>query len=100
MRAVQDELGRSRAARRGPGHPHADSGAEAAKIYRVDGRWYIFFAQWFRPDPRQPDDPGADRGDRKQIVLRSKTDSIYGPYDLKVVYERGNGVIRSCSQGR
>jgi beta-xylosidase len=74
-------------------------GAEAAKIYRVDGRWYIFFAQWFRPDPRRPGHPDADQGDRKQMVLRSKTDSIYGPYDTKVVYERGNGVIRSCSQG-
>jgi beta-xylosidase len=78
---------------------HTGLGAEAAKIYRVNGRWYIFFAQWFRPDPRRPSDPAADKGDRKQMVLRSKTDSIYGPYDLKVVYERGNGVIRSCSQG-
>jgi beta-xylosidase len=33
------------------------------------------------------------------VVLRSKTDSIYGPYEKKVVFERGNGVIRSCSQG-
>ena len=78
---------------------HAGAGAEAAKIYRIDGRWYFFFAQWFRPDPRRPDVAGADRGDRKQMVLRSRTDSIYGPYDVKVVYERGNGVIRSCSQG-
>jgi len=78
---------------------HHGPGAEAAKIYRHDGRWYIFFAQWFRPDPRRPDDPSASEGDRKQMVLRSKTDSIYGPYELKVVYERGNGVIRSCSQG-
>ena len=78
---------------------HTGLGAEAAKIYRVDGRWYIFFAQWFRPDPRRPDNPAADKGDRKQMVLRSRTDSIYGPYELKVVYERGNGVIRSCSQG-
>lgn len=78
---------------------HSGMGAEAAKIYRVDGRWYIFFAQWFRPDPRQPDDPRANPGDRKQMVLRSRTDSIYGPFDLKVVYERGNGVVRSCSQG-
>ena len=78
---------------------HVGTGAEAAKIYRVEGRWYIFFAQWFRPDPHRPDDPDADSGDRKQMVLRSKTDSIYGPYELKVVYQRGNGVIRSCSQG-
>ncbi|MHB8899881.1 MAG: glycoside hydrolase 43 family protein, partial [Thermoguttaceae bacterium] len=74
-------------------------GAEAAKIYRIDGTWYLFLAEWYRPDPRLPDDPEADKGDRKQIVLRSKTGSIYGPYDKKVVFERGNGVIRSCSQG-
>ena len=77
---------------------HRGSGAEAAKIYRIDGRWYIFLAQWFRPDPRRPSDM-ASSGDRKQLVLRSKTESIYGPYEVKVVYERGNGVIRSCSQG-
>jgi len=74
-------------------------GAEAAKIYRINGTWYIFLAEWYRPDPRRPDDPTADKGDRKQIVLRSKTGSIYGPYEKKVVFERGNGVIRSCSQG-
>jgi len=78
---------------------HRGPGAEAAKIYRIDGSWYIFLAQWFRPDPRRPDHPDASPGDRKQLVLRSKTDSIYGPYELRVVYERGNGVIRSCSQG-
>ncbi len=78
---------------------HYGRGAEAAKIYRHDGRWYVFFAQWFRPDPRRPEDPNASPGDRKQMVMRSKTDSLYGPYELKVVYERGNGVIRSCSQG-
>jgi beta-xylosidase len=74
-------------------------GAEAAKIYRVDNQWYVFLAQWFRPDPDPPDHPNADPNDRKQIVLRSNTDSIYGPYEMKIVYQRGNGVIRSCSQG-
>jgi len=78
---------------------HRGPGAEAAKIYRIEGRWYVFLAQWFRPDPRRPDHPDADAGDRKQLVLRSTTDSIYGPYETKVVYERGNSVIRSCSQG-
>ncbi|HUT92939.1 MAG TPA: glycoside hydrolase 43 family protein [Thermoguttaceae bacterium] len=78
---------------------HHGPGAEAAKIYRIDGRWYVFLAQWFRPNPRKPDDPRADAGDRKQLVLRSRTDGIYGPYEVKVVFERGNGVIRSCSQG-
>ncbi len=78
---------------------HTGLGAEAAKIMRIEGRWFIFFAQWYRPDPRRPDDPRADSGDRKQLALRSKTDSITGPYDLRVIMERGNGVIRSCSQG-
>jgi beta-xylosidase len=78
---------------------HQGVGAEAAKIYRIDGRWYFFLAQWFRPDPRRPNHPDAAPGDRKQLVLRSKTDSIYGPFEKKIVYERGNGVIRSCSQG-
>jgi len=77
---------------------HRGTGAEAAKIYRIGGRWYIFLAQWFRPDPRRPS-PEASSGDRKQLVLRSTTDSIYGPYEQKVVMERGNGVIRSACQG-
>jgi len=76
---------------------HRGMGAEAAKIYRIDGQWYIFFAQWFRPDPRQ--DPAAAKGDRKQMVFRSTTDRVTGPYELRTVYERGNGILRSCSQG-
>ncbi len=78
---------------------HRGEGAEAAKIYRIGGRWYVFLAQWFRPDPDAPDHPYADPNDRKQVVLRSTTESIYGPYEMKIVYQRGNGVIRSCSQG-
>lgn len=74
-------------------------GAEAAKIYKFDGTWYIFLAEWFRPDPRKPEHPDADDGDRKQLVLRSTSGSIYGPYEKKVVMERGNGFIRSASQG-
>jgi len=74
-------------------------GAEAAKIYKIDGTWYLFIAEWHRPDPHRPDDPASDDGDRKQVVLRSTTDSIYGPYEKRVVMQRGNGVIRSCSQG-
>jgi beta-xylosidase len=74
-------------------------GAEAAKIYKIKGTWYIFLAEWYRPDPRKPDHPDAAENDRKQIVLRSRTGSIYGPYDKKIVMERGNGIIRSCSQG-
>ncbi len=74
-------------------------GAEAAKIYKIDGIWYIFMSEWYRPDPRKPNDPQADKNDRKQIVLRSTTNSIYGPYEKKIVFERGNGFIRSSSQG-
>ncbi len=74
-------------------------GAEAAKIYKFEGTWYLFMAEWYRPDPRKPDNPEADSGDRKQIVLRSTSGSIYGPYEKKVVFERGNGIIRSSSQG-
>ncbi len=80
-------------------HVYTGEGAEAAKIYKIDGTWYLFLSEWYRPDPRRPDDPAADRNDRKQIVLRSTTDSIYGPYEKRVVLERGNGVVRSCSQG-
>lgn len=67
-------------------------GAEAAKIYKFEGTWYLFLSEWTGK-------PGTPAGDRKQIVLRSKTDSIYGPYEKRVVLERGNGVERSCSQG-
>ena len=79
-------------------------GAEAAKIYRFDGTWFLFLAEWYFPgDGMPPDDIGAIRngqeGDRKQIVLRSRTNSIYGPYDKRIVLERGNGINRSCSQG-
>lgn len=74
-------------------------GTESAKIYRVNGVWYIFFTEWYRPDPRRPDHPDANPNDRKQMVMRSTTDSIYGPYESKVVYERGNGVLRSACQG-
>ena len=47
---------------------HRYAGAEAAKIYRVDGKWYIFISQWYFPDPARPDHPQAYPGDRKQIV--------------------------------
>lgn len=59
-------------------------GAEAAKIYKINGVYYIFLAEW-----RQ--------SDRKQIVLRGK--SLYGPFERKVLMERGNGVHRSVCQG-
>lgn len=59
-------------------------GAEAAKIYKIDGYYYIFMAEWIQ-------------GDRKQIVLRGK--SIYGPFERRIVMERGNNVVRSVCQG-
>ena len=74
-------------------------GAEAAKIYRFDGTWYIFIAEWYFPDNGKPASATRQEGDRKQIVLRSTTESIYGPYEKKIVLERGNGIERSCSQG-
>ncbi len=73
-------------------------GAEAAKIYRFDGIWYIFMAEWFYTDPENPGEIPSAQNDRKQVVLRSK-DSIYGPYEKKIVLQRGNGIERSCSQG-
>lgn len=59
-------------------------GAEAAKIYKIGGNYYIFMAEWIE-------------GDRKQIILRGK--SIYGPFESRIVMERGNGVSRSVCQG-
>ena len=49
------------------------SGAEAAKIYKIDGTYYIFLAQWID-------------GDRKQLVLRGT--SPYGPFERKIIMER------------
>jgi len=59
-------------------------GAEAAKIYKIDGTFYIFLAEW-------------RENDRKQIVLRGE--SIYGPFERKVVMEKGSVVDRSVCQG-
>jgi len=74
-------------------------GSEAAKIYKIEGTWYIFISEWYKPDPRKSESPEVSINDRKQIVLRSTTKSIYGPYEKKIVLERGNGIARSCSQG-
>jgi beta-xylosidase len=67
-------------------------GAEAAKIYKIDEKWFIFISEWDTIS-------GGKRIDRKQIALRSKSNSIYGPYDKKVLLEKGNGFKRSTSQG-
>ena len=73
-------------------------GAEAAKIYKIADIWYIFLAEWFINDSGTPPGIANPKNDRKQIVLRSKG-SIYGPYEKKIVLEKGNGFERSCSQG-
>ena len=74
-------------------------GAEAAKIYKLNKTWYIFMAEWFIENGEDSNKRVSPKNDRKQIVLRSKSESIYGPYEKKIVLERGNGIERSCSQG-
>lgn len=59
-------------------------GTEAAKIYKVDGYYYLFMAEW-------------RDNDRKQIVLRGK--SLYGPFERKVVMEKSRPEERSVCQG-
>ena len=59
-------------------------GAEAAKIYTINGYYYIFFAEWID-------------GDRKQLVLRGK--SMYGPFERKILMEKAAGARRSVCQG-
>ncbi|WP_396600645.1 glycoside hydrolase 43 family protein [Algibacter sp. R77976] len=74
-------------------------GAEAAKIYKIEGVWYIFLAQWTMGDTSTKPGVKNPKNDRKQIVLRSK-ESIYGPYEVKTVLEKGTAFNnRSCSQG-
>lgn len=73
-------------------------GSEAAKIYKINDIWYIFMAEWFYTDPENPGKIPSPENDRKQVVLRS-SESIYGPYEKKILLERGNGFDRSCSQG-
>jgi beta-xylosidase len=75
-------------------------GAEAARVYKIEGKWYIFLAQWTIGDPSTLPGVKNPKNDRKQIVLRSKTNSIYGPYDVKTVLEKGTAFNnRSASQG-
>ncbi|WAJ72021.1 glycoside hydrolase family 43 protein [Catenovulum adriaticum] len=74
-------------------------GAEAAKIYKIDGTWYIFMAQWTMGDKSTKPGVKNPKNDRKQLVLRSD-DSIYGPYEVKTVLEKGTEFNnRSASQG-
>ncbi len=69
---------------------YVEQGAEAAKIYKVNGLFYIFISEWTT-------DEAGRKLDRRQIVLRSK--NIDGPYERKVLLEKGNGTDRSCCQG-
>ena len=62
---------------------------EAAKILKIDGLYYIAAIDWITRPGEKPD--------RKQIILRSK--SIYGPYQRRVVMERGKAFDRSACQG-
>ncbi len=62
--------------------------SEAAKIMKINGMYYIATIDWFATDGKP---------DRKQIILRSK--DIYGPYERRIVMERGNGFDRSACQG-
>ena len=74
-------------------------GAEAAKIYKINGVWYIFMAEWYLGDRSTKPGVKNPKNDRKQIVLRS-TESIYGPYEKKIVMEKGSIFgHRSASQG-
>tara|TARA_R110002049_G_scaffold185580_3_gene353789 strand:- start:9257 stop:10957 length:1701 start_codon:yes stop_codon:yes gene_type:complete len=63
---------------------------EAAKIRRFNDQWYIMMIEW--------QGEGKQR-DRKQLCLRSTTDSIYGPYESRVVMERASDDHRSACQG-
>ncbi|WP_394154232.1 glycoside hydrolase 43 family protein [Vibrio maritimus] len=78
---------------------HTGIGAEAAKIYKMNGYWYIFMAEWTIGDPSTGLGVKNPKNDRKQLVLRSK-ESIYGPYESKVVLQKGSAFNdRSASQG-
>ncbi len=69
---------------------YVEEGAEAAKIYKIKGTYYIFLSEWLT-------DNEGRKLDRRQVVLRSK--NLYGPYEKKIVLEKGNGTDRSCCQG-
>lgn len=68
----------------------AGNKVEAAKLRRFNGQWYIMMIEW--------QGKGQER-DRKQLCLRSTTDSIYGPYESKMVMEREAVDDRSACQG-
>ncbi len=78
---------------------YTGKGAEALRIYKIKGQLYLFISKWFDDEKNSEQDNQITKRDRKQIVLRPKTNNIYGPYDEKIVLQRGNGFDRSCSQG-
>lgn len=65
-------------------------GVEAAKIRRFHDQWYIMMIEW---------QGEGDERDRKQLCLRSTTDSLYGPYESRTVMERESNEHRSACQG-
>lgn len=69
---------------------YVESGAEAAKIYKVNGYFYLFFSEWTT-------DSSGRKDDRRQIVLRSK--DMTGPYEKRILLERDPVTGRSSSQG-
>ncbi|WP_204274600.1 glycoside hydrolase family 43 protein [Vibrio astriarenae] len=78
---------------------HTGIGAEAAKIYKIDGVWYIFISQWTIGDNSTKLGYKNPKNDRKQLVLRSEQ-SISGPYEKKIVLQKGSHFgERSASQG-
>jgi len=69
---------------------YVESGAEAAKIYKVNDYFYLFFSEWTT-------DKNGKKLDRRQVVLRSK--QIDGPYEKRILLERDPVTGRSSSQG-
>jgi beta-xylosidase len=65
-------------------------GVEAAKIRRFNDQWFIMMIEWQGEGEEQ---------DRKQLCLRSKTDSLYGPYEVRTLMEREKITDRSACQG-
>lgn len=59
-------------------------GAEAAKIYKIDGAYYIFLVEWID-------------NDRQQFVLRGP--SALGPFEKKLLLVRHPKLDRSTCQG-
>lgn len=59
-------------------------GAEAAKIYKINGEFHVFLVEW-------------RRNDRLQLDLRGPT--IYGPFERRVLLRKRDDMDRSTCQG-